>query len=167
MHPRRRRTLRCCQLMTTWQTGLKACGVVAELHVMIWVPFDRCAVAELAVGVDCCGKKSAIQLALSQRFHLRGFRVLRVYGNDPRLSHVNFLTRCKALGLKVVVATWMHLWTADESCHNSYTCQLTISHMTYIQHIDSVLACYKPASFWWFVSFVKPGGPATCYCLEL
>ena len=36
---------------------------------------------------------------------LRGFRVLRLYGNDPRLSHGDFLMRCKALGLKVVVVT--------------------------------------------------------------
>ena len=41
---------------------------------------------------------------------LRGFRVLRVYGNDPRLSHVGFLNRCKALGLKVVVAAWLQIY---------------------------------------------------------
>eukprot|EP00913_Durusdinium_trenchii_P013211 g12400.t1 len=33
-----------------------------------------------------------------------GFKVLRVYGNDPRLSHEAFLSRCTALGLKVIVA---------------------------------------------------------------
>lgn len=37
---------------------------------------------------------------------LRGFKVLRVYGNDPRLSHEAFLSRCTALGLKVIVAPW-------------------------------------------------------------
>ncbi|CAK9051215.1 unnamed protein product [Durusdinium trenchii] len=35
-----------------------------------------------------------------------GFKVLRVYGNDPRLSHEAFLSRCTALGLKVIVAPW-------------------------------------------------------------
>jgi len=42
-----------------------------------------------------------------------GFRVLRLYGNDPRLSHGDFLMRCKALGLKVVVAISDYPYTQD------------------------------------------------------
>lgn len=55
-----------------------------------------------------------------------GFRVLRVYGNDPRLSHVGFLNRCKALGLKVVVAfsDWPYTRDPDGMCATAppYSC---------------------------------------------
>ncbi|CAL1169213.1 unnamed protein product [Cladocopium goreaui] len=55
-----------------------------------------------------------------------GFRVLRVYGNDPRLSHVGFLNRCKALGLKVVVAfsDWPYTQDPDGMCATAppYSC---------------------------------------------
>ncbi|CAK9095936.1 Prostaglandin F synthase [Durusdinium trenchii] len=42
-----------------------------------------------------------------------GFKVLRVYGNDPRLSHEAFLSRCTALGLKVIVAISDFPYTQD------------------------------------------------------
>ena len=39
--------------------------------------------------------------------------MLRLYGNDPRLSHGDFLSYCQGLGLKVVVAISDFPYTQD------------------------------------------------------